>query len=88
MVKQPICFCNVVVHVCRMCGILHCSLNINHKPYSYSTLLVKSHCALCRKGGTGGGGWGHPQSDMHMVAARLGCERAVHGWDQVGHLPP
>ena len=21
--------------------------------------------------GTGGGGWGHPQGDMHMVAARL-----------------
>ena len=25
-----------------------------------------------RKGGTGGGGSGHPQGDMHIVAARLG----------------
>ena len=29
------------------------------------------------KGGTGGSGYGHPQGDMHMVAARLGCERAM-----------
>ena len=28
---------------------------------------------ISRKGGTGGGGWGHPQDDMHMAAARLGC---------------
>ena len=32
-----------------------------------------------RKGGTGGGGWGHPQGDMHMVAARLGCQSAMVG---------
>ena len=31
------------------------------------------------KGGTEGGGWGHSQGDMHMVAARLGCERAMVG---------
>ena len=31
--------------------------------------------------GTGGGGWGNLQCDMHMVAARLG-----HGWEQVDHL--
>ena len=24
---------------------------------------------MSRKGGTGGGGWGHLQGDMHMVAA-------------------
>ena len=29
--------------------------------------------------GQRGGGWGHPQSDMHMVAARLGCKRATAG---------
>ena len=55
----------------------------------YSALLVTSYCALrrkdslcvvhtwfcvSRKGGTGGGGWDHPQGDMHMVAARLGCQ--------------
>ena len=32
-----------------------------------------------RKGGTGGGGWGHPQGDMHMVAARLGCQSPMVG---------
>ena len=44
-------------------------------------LLVKSSLvsAFSRKGGTGGGGWGHPQSDLHMVAARLGFERAMVG---------
>ena len=26
------------------------------------------------KGWTGGGGWSSPQGDIHMVAARLGCE--------------
>ena len=34
-----------------------------------------AHCAcvqvLRQKGGTGGGGLGHPQGDMHKVAARL-----------------
>ena len=30
-------------------------------------------------GQKGGGGWGHPQGDMHMVAARLGYERAMVG---------
>ena len=57
-------------------------------------LLVTSHCALCRKGslctfarwffvsrkgGTGGGGWGHLQGAVHMMAARLGFERAMVG---------
>ena len=60
----------------------------------YSTLLVTSHRALCRKdslrtlacvfcvsgkGGTGGGGWGHLQGDMHMVAARIGFKKAIVG---------
>ena len=57
-------------------------------------LVVTSHCALrrkdslcalvcwfcvSRKGGIGGGWWGHPQGAMHMVAARLGFEKAVVG---------
>ena len=29
-------------------------------------------CPPNRKGGTGGGGSGHPQGDIHIVAARLG----------------
>ena len=36
---------------------------------------------MSRKGGTGGGESGHPQGDMHMVAARLDCQSA--GWDKV-----
>ena len=30
-------------------------------------------------GGTGGGGFGHLQGDMHMVAANLGCQSAMVG---------
>ena len=30
-------------------------------------------------GGTDGGGWGHPHGDVHMVAVRLGLERAIVG---------
>ena len=33
--------------------------------------------ALAQKAETGGGGWCHPQGDMDMVAARLGCEKAI-----------
>ena len=38
-------------------------------------------CGFCvsRKGGTGGGGCGHPQSDMYMVAASLGCNSGPGG---------
>ena len=65
------------------------------KPFKpYSALLATSHCALhrkdshcalarrfcvSRKSGTGGGGLGHPQVAVHMVAARLGYERAMVG---------
>ena len=44
-----------------------------------------SLCALAcwffmsKKGGTGGGGWDHPQRAVHMVAARLGFETAMVG---------
>ena len=34
---------------------------------------------MSRKGGTGGGGWGHPQGAVHMVAARLCFEKAMVG---------
>ena len=48
-------------------------------------MLVHRFCfSRIRVHGTGGGGWGHPQGDMHMVAARLGCES--HG--RVGHSSP
>ena len=30
-------------------------------------------------GGTGWGGWGHPQGAVHMAAARLGCKMTVVG---------
>ena len=38
-------------------------------------------CGFCivKKGWAGGGGWGQPQSAVHMVAARLGCDRAMFG---------
>ena len=52
----------------------------------YSALLVTSHCALLarwfcisRKGGTGGGGLSHCQGAVHMVAARLGFQKAMVG---------
>ena len=33
------------------------------------------------------GRWvGSPQCDMHMVAAKLGCERVMVGTGWVGHL--
>ena len=37
-------------------------------------------------GGTWGGGWGHPQGDMHVVAAKLDCQNAI--WlGLVGPIP-
>ena len=42
---------------------------------------------VSRKGGTGGGGWGHPQGDMHMVAARLGCQSAMVGTGWANSCP-
>ena len=35
--------------------------------------------AVCRKGGTGGGGWGHPQGDLHMLAVVAVCRNALVG---------
>ena len=53
---------------------------------AYSILLITSilHTAqkrfcVSRKGGTGGGRWGHPQGAVHMAAARLGCKITMVG---------
>ena len=51
-------------------------------PFGY--IILHTACYVCwfcvsRKGGTGGDGWGHPQGDMHMVAAGLGSESAMIG---------
>ena len=80
-------------HVVRAFIVTHgyCKL----KPFKpYSTLFITSYCALrrkdnlctlarrfcvSRKGGTGGGGLGHPQGAVHMAAARLGCKRTMVG---------
>ena len=48
------------------------------KPEKIACALVRWFC-VSRKGGTGGGGWGHPQGAVHMVAARLGFEKAMVG---------
>ena len=63
---------------------------LSFKPYS--TLLIVSYCtlhrkySLCavvhrfcvsRKGGTGEGRCSHPQSAVHMAAARLGCKMTM-----------
>ena len=40
--------------------------------------LARRFC-VSRKGGTGGGGWGHPQGAMHMAVARLGCKKTMVG---------
>ena len=34
---------------------------------------------LAERMGQEGGGWDHPQGDLHMVTARLGCERLMVG---------
>ena len=58
---------------------VHCAENIVSEclhagSLSEEMVIPLHHTAYCvsRKGGTGGGGWSHPQGDMHMVGARLG----------------
>ena len=43
---------------------------------------------MSRKGGTGGGGWGHPQGDMHMVAVVAVCRNTLVGtvWSNSCHI--
>ena len=43
---------------------------LNPMVTSYCALHRKDSLCTSRKGGTGGGGWGHPQGDMHMVGTR------------------
>ena len=50
----------------------HCAEKIVYVHYA------RRFC-VSRKGGTGGGGWGHLQGDLHIVAARLGCQTAMVG---------
>ena len=42
--------------------------------------IVSMHgSCVNRIGGTGGGGWGHPQGDMHMVAVVVGFRNGLVG---------
>ena len=44
--------------------------------------IVSAHLrwfCISRKGGTGGGAWGHPQGDLHMVAVVAVCRNALGG---------
>ena len=51
----------------------------------FEKTMVGTRCALARwfcvsrKGGSGGGGWGHRWGAVHMVAARLGFEKTMVG---------
>ena len=63
----------------------YCLINsLNPKlPFGYiilrtATRYMRWFC-VSRKGGTGGGAWGHPQGDMHMVAAGLSCQSTMVG---------
>ena len=42
-----------------------------------SLCMLAGRFCISRKGGTEGGGWGEPQGAVHMVAARLHCEKAM-----------
>ena len=52
---------------------------LHHTVHCIEKYLCVLACRFCvsRKGGTGGGGWSHPQGAVHMAVARLGCKRAV-----------
>ena len=49
----------------------HCTEKI------HSLCMLAGRFCVSRKGGTEGGGWGQPQGAVHMVAARLHCEKAM-----------
>ena len=53
-------------------GALH-TVQKTWSPHSCAQFLCQ------QKGWGGGGGWGHLQGDMHMLAARLGCEIVMVG---------
>ena len=52
-------------------------------------IILHVQCCVSRKGQTEGGGWDHPQGDMHMVAIVAGCRNAMvgTGWSNscLGH---
>ena len=50
-----------------------------HHTAHWEEKTVSAHLRAGSTSAERGGGWGHPQGDMHMVAARLGCERAMVG---------
>ena len=64
--------------------------HINPKVHFWLHHTARCAClgeiCISRKGGTGGGGWSHPQGDMHMVVARLGFEGSRNGWYWVSRL--
>ena len=49
-------------------------------------MFVRWFC-VSRKGGKGGGGWDHSQGAVHMVAVRLGLEKAVIGTGRATPCP-
>ena len=70
---------NPIVH-CRV----HCAMH--RKESLYALALVHGFC-VTRKGGTGGGMWGHLQGPVHMRAGRLCYEGAMVG-TRVGQFSP
>ena len=49
--------------------------------------ILLLYCTLSRKGGTEGGGLGHPQGAVHMVAAGLGCKWVAVGTELANSHP-
>ena len=61
-------------------SIVHFWLHhIGHCPEKIISACYARLFCVSRKGGAGGGGWGHLQGDMHMVAARLDCQSTMVG---------
>ena len=49
--------------------------SILHTRKKDSLCAIRTGSASAEKGG----GWCHPQGDMHMMAARLGCQSTMFG---------
>ena len=52
---------------------------LQYAVYCIEKIVLACRFHVSRKGGAGGGGWGHPQGAVHMTAARLGCKKAMYG---------
>ena len=52
---------------------------LHHTVHCAEKVVSAYWFCVSRKSGTGGGGWGHLQCAVHMVAARLGFEKAMVG---------